>query len=157
MREIASIIVFVCLLVPSAFAEGMKGTATVLDAVTLQIGAAKFRLQGIGAPKPGQICKNRIGKNYDCGAIAATGLMDLTAGAVVDCRYLDKNLTQKSWARCFADGYDLSKGMVYTGWALPLIKDDPAFASVLNTAKTKKHGLWAGTFSSPVSWSHNAQ
>lgn len=127
-------------------AEEATGYVTVLDAQLLEIKGESFRLYGITVPKPGQICQNKSGKDYDCGAIAAAGLKDLTAGTIVHCKHMENAGTKQRTARCLAGGYDLSQGMVHTGWAIPSTADYPFLLSSLDKAKKRKHGLWRGTF-----------
>ncbi|MBL4665874.1 MAG: thermonuclease family protein [Sneathiella sp.] len=137
-----------------AFAEEATGYATVLGADRVDIAGKSFRLYGIVTPRLGHVCKNKSGKNFDCGAIAVTALKDLTAGAVVHCKHMKPSTVQDTPARCLAAGYDLSKGMVYTGWAIPKTKEYSLLMKNMEKAKLRKHGLWAGAFSlSGVSYS----
>ncbi|MEH6404905.1 MAG: thermonuclease family protein [Sneathiella sp.] len=141
------------LLVPTiGLADVVTGNARIISAETLQIGSTVFRLAGIDAPEVGQICNNKSGKEFDCGRIAATALMDLTAGATVRCTSLDDIIKSPILARCDVDGYDLAEGMVYTGWALPDPVTGTAFEPYQIKAMKKKHGLWAGQFQLPWIW-----
>ncbi|MEH6476836.1 MAG: thermonuclease family protein [Sneathiella sp.] len=137
---------FFVLFAMPALAEEATGYVIVLDAQQLEIKGERFRLYGITVPKPGHICQNKSGKDYDCGAIAAAGLKDLTAGTIVHCKHLENTDINQRTARCLAGGYDLSQGMVHTGWAIPSTADFPFLLSSLDKAKKRKHGLWRGTF-----------
>ncbi|MBL4907584.1 MAG: rod shape-determining protein RodA [Sneathiella sp.] len=155
MRIYASTIIgaFLGLVSPlELIAEPVIGTADILSGEVLVVNGKSFRLYGIDAPEKGQLCKNKVGKSFDCGRIAATGLMDLTVGAEVHCEAASDSQTVPIIATCSAGGYDLSEGMVYTGWALP----DPQTGALLERfqmqAKSKKHGLWAGEFDPPWIW-----
>ena len=60
-------------------------------------------------------------------------------------------------ARCSAGGYDLSEGMVYTGWALmpPAAEAGApikAFENIQINAAEKQRGLWKGSFVKPWEW-----
>jgi endonuclease YncB( thermonuclease family) len=73
--------------------------------------------------------------------MARASLLDLTAGARLVCRQAGGEQY-----RCTAGGYDLSEGMVYTGWAVPLPGAPPAYARVLADARARPRGIWRGTF-----------
>ena len=145
-----------------AFAE--PGAVRVLDGDTLMLGDQTYRLYGIDSPELGQNCA--IGeKPFDCGYVAATALMDLTAGSAVRCETTadqaanqaqlpgdpdrDKN---EHLALCYADGYDLSEGMVYTGWARALPDSVPGYLSLETEARKKRHGFWKARFLKPSLW-----
>ena len=55
-------------------------------------------------------------------------------------------------ASCWAEGYDLSEGMVYTGWALPVERGEERYSRQLEQAKSNGHGLWRGSFVAPWEW-----
>lgn len=150
-------VILIAVLIPAkGIAEPVIGTAEILSGETLRVDGKVFRLVGIDAPETGQICKNKVGKSFDCGRIATTGMMDLTVGSNVRCTAIgDTDHSPPVLATCSAGGYDLSEGMVYTGWALA----DPAtgthYKRYEKQAMTKKHGLWAGTFDAPWIWRKN--
>ena len=129
-------------------AADITGTPTVIDGETLEVGGKRFRLWGIDAPDPRQSCTIRKRK-YNCGRISATALMDLVAGVQVTCRPVAK---AKDVARCYAGGYELSEGMIHTGWALAMPSDHARFAPIEKRAAAKRHGLWQGEFVLPWDW-----
>ena len=118
-------------------------TFTIVDGNRIVIDGREFRLDGIIAPELGRQCMLG-GKARDCGLIARAGLLDLTAGATVTCRKAGADTH-----RCTADGYDLSEGMVYTGWAVPLDGAPKAYWRVLKGARERPRGFWKGTFLEP--------
>jgi endonuclease YncB( thermonuclease family) len=120
----------------------LSGEAAVLDGQTLTIDGRTLRLEGIVAPPLGHRCQLR-GTMRDCGLISGTGLKDLTAGAVVQCisrRELAPDGVR--YARCSADGYDLSEGMVYTGWARADLAQTDRYEGFEAGARAKKRGMW---------------
>lgn len=136
---------------PAAAAEPLTSKAfTVIDGNRIEIGGREVRLAGIAAPALGQKCV-LFGKTRDCGVIARSGLLDLTAGATVTCRQTG-NQDGLATHRCRANGYDLSEGMVYTGWAVPLEKAPKAYWRVLKGARARPRGFWRGRFVEP--WTH---
>lgn len=131
-------------------AETLSGPVKVLDATNMRVGTQLVRLYGIAAPTAGDRCALRT-VTIKCGRIATTALMDLTAGVEVTCEtHGDPNDKGVHLATCKAKGYDLSEGMVYTGWARP-IKGAPAhYAQVEAGAKKRGRGLWKGKFPDAV-------
>lgn len=142
MRALPSALAFtlgVALSAGAAAGDRLEGPARVIDAATIEVAGETLRLYGIVAPVPGERCPYR-GTEIDCGHVAATALMDLTAATPVSCTVND------GAARCEAGGYDLSEGMIYTGWALPLRHAPARLRAVLREAAEKGHGLWRGEF-----------
>lgn len=129
-------------------AADIVGAPTIVDGETLEVGGARFRLWGIDAPDPRQRCVIR-GRDYNCGRISTTALMDLVAGVKVRCRPVAKS---PGVARCYAGGYELSEGMVHTGWALAMPRNHARFAPIEKKAAAARHGLWQGEFVMPWDW-----
>ncbi len=151
LREMARDLVggMAALLLSATVAAQAAGPAQVLDAETLIVDGRRVCLAGIDAPEPGQRCTTRHGNAYDCHRVAAAGLKDLTAGATVRCRLTGAVRGGCPLATCTADGYDLSEGMTYTGWALADPETGGAYKRFEDTARRKGHGLWGGTFRRP--------
>ena len=55
-------------------------------------------------------------------------------------------------AHCFADDYDLSAGMVYTGWALADGEAGKRYLETERGARDGRRGLWRGDFVAPREW-----
>jgi endonuclease YncB( thermonuclease family) len=143
---------------PSALAQ-VTGPPRVIDGDTIEVAGRVIRLYGIDAPELGQVC--RIGERaYDCGKIARTALLDLTAGVAVRCKLASPNPegspedsdTDGRIGHCRADGYDLSEGMAYTGWALALRSVSERYVIFEEQARTARRGLWKGPFIAPWDW-----
>ncbi len=112
----------------------------------LEIDGITYCLRGIEAPEPGQTCQRANGPSFDCGHIAKTALMDLTAGAKLECD--PGKITERcTITSCRADGFDLSHNMVHTGWARSRGK---RFEQVEALAKRRKQGLWSDRFEAPM-------
>jgi endonuclease YncB( thermonuclease family) len=146
MVRLAAFTFFAILLSAAAtLAAELKGPAEIIDAQTLIIGDKTIWLGSVETPRPGDTCAYED-RQIDCGLIAKTGLQDLTAGATVVC----KTTTEKSvgvWlGRCHAGDYDLSEGLIYTGWGRAS-KDASVYLKNLEAqSKDKKRGLWKGAF-----------
>jgi len=130
---------------PAGAGESLRGPARVVDAAMIEVDGAALQLYGIVAPRPGERCPYRS-TEIDCGHVAATALMDLTAATPVVCEIIGEGDGDARKARCTAEGYDLSEGMVYTGWALPLPGAPESLASARRQAESGGHGLWRGAF-----------
>lgn len=129
----------------------VAGTAEIITGDVLEVQGQRVRLAGIDAPEPGQTCRLPH-RDYDCGLIAATALMDLTAGATVRC-LLHREADDRTFlGSCSADGYDLSEGMAYTGWALAQPGEGEQYRTVEEGAKAARRGLWRGQFVKPWEW-----
>ena len=116
-----------------AYALG-AGEVYVLSGDRISIAQKTYCLAGIQGPAIGQTCQRANGRSFDCGHISKTALMDLTAGAKVLCKAIQET-TSCTIAKCSADGFDLSRNMVHTGWALGV---DHQFKDVQERAKRKK-------------------
>ena len=130
----------------------LSGTAEVNSGDTLTISGTRVRLVGIEAPNKEQNCQVASGRTYNCGRISATALMDLTVAATVSCSLTGTTISGVPLAKCTAGGYDLSKGMVHTGWALAWPRTGTIYAAVEAAARQRKHGLWRGVFETPWEW-----
>lgn len=138
------------LIVFSALAGTISGSVKVIDAATLRVGEHTVRLHGIATPLPGDHCK-LANKIIPCGRVAATALMDLTAGALAGCKAHGRpDSNGVITATCTAGGYDLSEGMIYTGWARPNAEATARYREVEIAARKRKRGLWRGEFPAAV-------
>ncbi len=135
----------------------LAGTpATVIDGNTLVVAGARLRLYGIDAPDLDQPCRLR-GRTQACGVIARAALMDLTAGAELDCEMRGRDAAGRTLATCTAGGYDIAEGMVYTGWALALDGAPARYHTVERQAEAARRGLWLGQFTAPSEWRRRRQ
>ena len=144
--------------------ESVRGPALIIDGDSLEIAGRRFDLVGIDAPELDQRCR-RSERFYACGSLAQAALMDLTAGTEVECRQAGPAASDRSAparARCSAGGYNLSEGMIYTGWALMPPNANGAdapqnFAAIQRRAKERRRGLWKGSFVTPWEWRGGAR
>lgn len=134
-----------------AAASGLAGTPEVIDGDTIVLSGETIHLFGIDAPELGQQCAiaERL---YDCGAVARTALLDLTAGVEATCELVSTIEGGIIIGRCQAAGYDLSEGMTYTGWALARRDVAERYAPFEDGARQARRGLWKGTFVTPWAW-----
>ncbi len=130
----------------------LRGKPRILSGDRLMVSGVELRLAGIDAPEDGQSCLLSGGRIFDCGRISTTSLMDLTAGVRVVCQLSGKKQDRLPVAICRAGGYDLSKGMVHTGWALAWPRTGTIYAAVEKASRRARHGLWRGRFDMPWDW-----
>jgi endonuclease YncB( thermonuclease family) len=129
-------------------------TIEVVSAESLRLGAQLYRLEGIDAPEPGQQCW-LTSHLYPCGEVAKGALMDLVAGAQdVYCETAESGEESGDaiTARCFSEGYDLSEGMTYTGWAMADPETGEQYRKFQDDAESAGRGLWRGRFVMPWDW-----
>ncbi|MBL6946593.1 MAG: thermonuclease family protein [Rhodospirillales bacterium] len=124
---------------------------TVIAGDIIEIEGQRVHLFGIDAPEPDQTCE-WPNKTIPCGRIAATALMDLIFKAEVKCDTRGRDDNGQVIARCRADGFDISRNMVHTGWALADRNSGTVFLETENKAKAAKRGLWRGRFLMPWEW-----
>ena len=150
-----SIALGVLLFASQLSAADSDGRVIVLDGDTIELDGRVIDLAGIDAPEFGQRCR-RGETEVDCGMIARTQLLDLTAGSDVTCDFAG-GVARAGWpavAVCRANGYDLSEGMLHTGWAL--VDADAAtserYAAVQAASREAGRGLWGFAFVEPWEW-----
>ncbi len=129
----------------------ITGKARVIDGHTVEVAGRRVRLHGIHAPALDQTCR-WPGRTIDCGTLARLALMDLTAGTDVVCRPRDRDPDGPFVAVCFADGFDIGRNMVHTGWALAYRAQSTVYVDTEETARKAKRGMWRGTFVAPWDW-----
>ena len=141
------IITFIILLMSTSTVQ----TQQVTDGDTLRIGDKRYRIFGIDAPEKNQICSTN---NYDwkCGLVATSELIKIIAGKKVRCEKKDIDRYNRIVAICFADGRDIGKEMVSSGWALSYRKYSIDYIKDEEIAKSKKYGLWSSKFIEPWHW-----
>jgi len=130
-----------------AAGEILRGRATAVDGEILAVAGREVRLAGIEAPPLGDKCPFR-GRAIDCGLVARAQLADLTAGATVVCETLNREQAAIPFARCEAGGYDISEGMIHTGWARVGKRAPARYRDVEQAARLAGRGLWRGAFAS---------
>ena len=128
-------------LVMPVMQAGVVGHAEVLDGITLQVGQSTVRLYGLKAPGAEQVCQ-LDGKDVPCGAEAKAALEKLLGGSEVKCTTKGTDNKKRTLATCKADGIDLNKGMVESGWAKADIDETKMFADYEAEPKATGIGLW---------------
>ncbi len=131
-----------CFVATSAHAGqiALNNDVRFIDGNNLVINGKAIKLYAIKVPGLGTFCDAKKQK-YDCGKISRSSLMDMSAGAKIICKQAPAPHSQNKY-KCLSNGYDLSEGMVYTGWATPLETAPQLFKKLAREAKEKHRGMW---------------
>ena len=129
-----------------------EGQASVVDGDTLVVGGKEITLYGIDAPEFKQTCKFRK-KTIRCGVLSSDALRDLITGATkITCTDRGRDREGRRLGLCSADGFDIGRNMVHTGWALAWRRYSHIYIKTEDKAKAAKRGLWRGPFEHPREW-----
>ena len=121
----------------AAAGETVRGPVKVIDGATMIVAGQTVKLTNIIVPELGRRCIWRK-RTFDCGNLARTALMDITAGANVICK-----AAKAGKHLCTADGYDLGFGMIHAGWAIPTAEAPPHYHRRMDQARRHKRMLWS--------------
>ena len=116
------------------------GHAAVVGGDTLRLDGRVLRLRGVEAPTRGDLCRGGV----DCGGAAAGALAGLVRDRRVDCRLTSHDERGRPFASCEANGADLSRAIVASGWARAQ-SGAPELADLELRARRQGAGLWADT------------
>jgi len=130
-------ILFACVMSASSISDN---DVKIVDGNNLIIKDKTMALYAIKAAELGTYC-DTTRRKYDCGLIARSALMDMSAGAKIICTQASAPHNKNKY-KCLADGYDLSEGMVFTGWAKPLDSAPALFKKLAREAQEKRRGMW---------------
>ncbi|WP_299816973.1 thermonuclease family protein [uncultured Jannaschia sp.] len=133
-------------------AETLRGPVRVIDADTIDIGAAaNIRLVGIDAAEMGQTCRAVSGEGVDCGALATEGAVELFSGRAATCEVEGRDRYDRVLATCRAGGVDIGAELVRTGLARTY-RSDTTYAEEEKEAALLSRGLWAYEMDDPSVW-----
>ncbi len=125
-------------------ADGLSGTAAVIDGDTLSIGGSHVRLEGIDAPESAQTCGRRWLGSWACGRAAAGALEKLVAGRRVECEGRGHDKYGRVLGVCFVEGRDINAEMVHQGLAWAFVKYSSSYVEEEKAARAGKLGIWQG-------------
>jgi endonuclease YncB( thermonuclease family) len=132
--------------------NNVAGNMRVIDGDSLRPtdNSHDVRLQGIDAPELDQRCRDKAGRDYDCGRKARAHLKAVVAGRDVRCRTMDVDRYQRSVSVCHAGETELNRQMVADGWAVAYRL--PVYVRSERNAKNARNGIWQGEFDEPENW-----
>lgn len=114
----------------------------VVDGDTLRLDGRVVRLAGVQAPGRGDTCRD----GADCGGKATSVLAGLVRDRRVECRLSGHDAMGRPYGACDANGTDLSRAIVASGWARAQ-PETPALADLELRARRQGAGLWAAALS----------
>jgi endonuclease YncB( thermonuclease family) len=142
---------------------GVADVISVTNGDTLQLDRTIYRLDGIDAPEIDQLCLDRRGDVWPCGATARDRLSGHIGGRAVSCQDMgsDPIYKHRRMGICSIEGETttINGWLVREGWAIKL--DSTAngrFAAEEADARENRRGLWKGCFAEPRDlrgWNHN--
>lgn len=130
----------------------LAGRFRAADGDSLAIGAERMRLKGIDAPELAQTCE-RGGARWACGEEARRMLQGLVAADDTRCAGTQRDRFQRLLVVCRAGGADLNALMVRRGMAVSY----GAYGDEEAEARSRKAGLWAGSFERPRDFRDGSQ
>ncbi|MCK0167291.1 thermonuclease family protein [Jannaschia sp. S6380] len=133
-------------------ADTLSGPIRVIDADTIDIGAAaNVRLLGIDAAEDGQTCTDAAGAVLPCGRMATLGARRLYQGRIARCTVHDRDRYGRLLAICRVDGRDMNAELVRLGLAR-VYREDPRYFAEQKEAALLARGLWAYDMLDPAAW-----
>lgn len=130
----------------------ISGTASVIDADTLDIHSERIRLVGVDAPESGQKCKDDAGALIRCGSIAANALDEWINRNPVTCVVEGRDKYKRALGKCSVRGESVQDWLVRNGHAVAYRQYSTEFVPAELAAREARAGIWAGEFVMPSEW-----
>ncbi len=130
----------------------VSGTASVIDADTLDIHGQRIRLVGVDAPESGQKCLDASAQFVRCGSIAANALDAWINRNPVTCTIEGADRYKRLLGQCSVRGESVQEWLVSNGHALAYRTYSNQYIAAEDQARRAKAGMWAGRFIEPWDW-----
>ncbi len=129
-------------------------TAMIRDGDTLVMNHVAYRIYGIDAPEYHQRCKDKMGREWECGKAARLQMAAFAQSGSIECTPQAQDRYGRKVAKCAsATVPDLGEAMVQAGLAIsPAERGTAAYPEAEDSARTAKRGIWQGSFENPVDW-----
>jgi endonuclease YncB( thermonuclease family) len=131
---------------------GLRGVPRIVDGDTLEVAGETVRLTGVDAFEADQVCRDRRGETYRCGAVAAEDLRAWLDQQFVTCWPEDRDGYGLPIALCEADGTDVGAWLVVRGHALAQRQHGNRYLQLEQEAQANGAGAWRGSFDAPWHW-----
>lgn len=141
MKRLAALTILLLagITLPASADEPVSGTATMRDAVTVAMGGARYRLQGINPPAEDVACGEQ-----SCLDAAMNELTRVIAGPRVTCTKRQRLGHGFFLSTCkLADGTDVGRHLLEQGLATVETDASAAYRTVAEQAQAASNGLWA--------------
>lgn len=153
MSTVSALYIAAALMLSQGSGGHTTSNARVLNGSTLEINGQKIELSGVDAPQINQHCTDGSGKIYNCGLWSSNLLSEWIANKTVKCRNDASAKYLPDRRICTADGEDISKFAIKSGWVVTSpTPDGRAYLEDERFAKNHRTGLWAGKFARPIDW-----
>ena len=145
---------FILILAMFAASPSLAANSLVRDAGTIDVGGVTYRLGGIDAPAPDQVCIDDQADSWACGAEARDQLVGLIGDRDVRCEDLgaDTAYNKRHVGICTVgdDATSLNQLLVRRGLAMNFASAGQSrFGEDETDAKNNRRGLWKGCFAAP--------
>lgn len=131
----------------------VEGRGQAIEGDRLRIGGQTVRLYGLDAPDPGQTCRARDGREYDCAAASRNMLQRMMGEAILTCTIHAELLTGDVTGICVRDETkDIGAYMLAGGWAVSYRGLSDRYEYLEARARSNRAGLWSGRFERPRIW-----
>src|ERR1700679_2918446 len=145
---------FILILGMFAASPSLAANSLVRDAGTIDVGGVTYRLGGIDAPAPDQVCIDDQADSWACGAEARDQLASLIGDRDVRCEDLGADTAYNKWHVGICTGGDdatsLNQLLVRRGLAMNFASAGQSrFGQDEADAKSNRRGLWKGCFAAP--------
>lgn len=124
------------------------GAQTVIDGDSLRLKGVPYRLHGVDAPDPSQVCPDGWPAGYE----AENYLRDLIEDKDIACTPVLGKYEGEIVALCRADGVDLGAAMVTGGRAFAFVPYSARYISEESAAAAARRGVHAHHCLSPAEW-----
>jgi endonuclease YncB( thermonuclease family) len=149
----AAVLVSGATVLPSR-ADQLVAVPRIVDADTVDAGAAKIRLNGIDAPETDQRCIDAHGQVWSCGVEATAKLQAYSHDRSWTCELTGLDRYGRFLGTCLVDGEDIGRWLVRNGWALAFRRYSTVYVPDEDYAREHQLGLWSGAFIAPWDWRH---
>lgn len=122
----------------------------IIDGDTIVLNGVHYRLYGIDAPETHQYCD----ETYPAGFYATQQLRDIVFMHTVTCDTGTLDVYGRTVAKCYADGKDLSRAMVESGYAFAYAKYSMDYVLLENEARHANRGIHKYNCMRPDAWRH---
>ena len=120
----------------------------VVDSDSIELNGRKFRLYGIDAPDPGQICLDGWPAAYEAEAYLRRLLRDKE----VNCTAMEWQQKDETQAICRADGVDVGAAMVTGGMAFAFVPYSASYITQEVSAAAANRGVHGHKCIAPWTW-----